>query len=101
MPIPPTSHEAILEAMLQFSRGERSPQGPRPGTDWLGDSRYHYVIVHEGEPYPVKEIIRLAVKRATEDWPSRFWGGPSDANRYVKQYGFTVVRKEDWAARSH
>jgi hypothetical protein len=93
MALPPTSRESMLLAMQQFEQGTRSPQGPKVGVDWLGNG-------DDGEPYPVKEIIRLAVKIATGVWPSRFWGGPTDANRYVAGYGFTVVPKADWLRAS-
>src|SRR2546430_2347062 len=92
MAIPPVSREDLVQAMLAFDRGERSPHGPEPGKDWMGDRRYHYAILDEvGRPrYPVKEVIRLAVRRATGGWPGRFWGGQG-ANAYVQNRGFRVA----------
>jgi len=49
----------------RFRDGERSPNGPRPDQSWRDDARYGYVIVHENDRYPVKEIIRLAVHATT------------------------------------
>ena len=100
MPIPPTSRTAMLDAMHQFDRGDRSPHGPKPETDWLGDVRHRYVIVEGERPYPVKEIIRLAVKGVTGEWFTRFVAGPSQANQYAENYHLTVVRKEDWLRAS-
>ena len=99
MSIPPMSREAILEVMRQFRNGNRSSQGPDPGKDWLGDGRYGYVIVEDDQPYPVKEIIRLAVKGAIGAWPLEFWGG-DQAERYVKRHDFTVVEQAAWLGAS-
>jgi hypothetical protein len=96
MAIPQTGQGAMLEAIQQFKAGVRSPQGPRPDADWLGNGNHKYVIVHDDEPYPVKEVIRLAVKIATGSWPGTFSGGIHQANRYAEQYHFTIARKEDW-----
>ena len=97
MALPTVSRHSMLLAVEQFKRGVRSDQGPKPGADWLGDGRHHYVLVaDDGEPYPVKEIIRLAVRIETGTWPPRFWGGPLDANRYAERLGFAVERKDAW-----
>jgi hypothetical protein len=102
MALPDVSRQSMLLAMEQFRRGVRSDQGPRPGTDWLGDRRHHYVLLaDDGEPYPVKEIIRLAVRIETGAWPSRFWGGPLDANKYAERRGFRVERKDTRRSASH
>src|SRR5215212_9019493 len=90
MPIPPMSREALLEAMQRFSRGERSPWGPQPGENWLGNYCYQYALVLETSRYPVTEIIRLAVHTATGDWRNNIVGG-SQANAYLGTYGFQVV----------
>jgi hypothetical protein len=91
----------MLLAIEQFKHGVRSDQGPAVGTDWLSDRRHHYVLVDDaGEPYPVKEIFRLAVKIETGAWPPQFWGGPTDANRYAERLDFRVERKDDWLRAS-
>lgn len=95
------SRRSMLLAIDQFNRGVRSEQGPTVGTDWLGDGRHRYVLVDDaGEPYPVKEIIRLAIKLETGSWPPPFWGGPSGANRYAQRLGFAVERKDAWRRAS-
>jgi hypothetical protein len=81
-----------------FRSGERSPQGPKPGDDLLGRGNYRYFILHDGERYPVKEIIRLAVRLATGDWPGRFWGG-RESNTYVRNRGFIVEERPGWDHR--
>ena len=100
MALPPTSREAILQAIQQFRDGVRSPQGPKPGDDWLGKGYHRWVIVHEDEPYPLKEIIRLAIQRGTGVAATRFTGGTGDAKKYAEQYRFTVVPKADWLRAS-
>ena len=90
----------MLAAIEQFKRGERSPNGPKPGADWLGNRNYDYVIVHEGEPYPVKEIIRLAVRIATGQWPPPFSGGVKQANKYATDNGFPPEPITAWRTPS-
>jgi hypothetical protein len=91
----------LVQAIQQFKQGIRSPQGSKPGEDWLGNGAHRYVIVgDDGEPYPVKEIIRLAVRIATGSLPPRFSGGIAQANRYVERYQMTVVPKAEWRQMS-
>jgi hypothetical protein len=96
MALPSTSREAMVQAIQQFRAGERSPQGPKPGDDWLGKGNHRWVIVHNGEPYPLKEIIRLAVRFDTGSAAPQFWGGTGGAKAYAERYGFTVVPKAQW-----
>lgn len=96
MALPPTSHETMLKAIRQFQAGDRSPQGPAPGDDWLGKANHKYVIVHEGKPYPVKEIVRLAIWIGTGSWPPRFGGGRGPAKKYAVSHGMTVKPKAEW-----
>ena len=83
MAIPRTSREAMLEAMVRFDRGERSPRWREARSGWMDNAAYRYAILYEGRRYPVKEIIRLAIRLAGGDWMTRFSGGESAANRYV------------------
>src|SRR5438094_822202 len=90
MAIPETGREAMLTALAQFDRGERSPRWHEGKTGWMSKRSYGYAIVHGGRRYPVKEIIRLAIRVTGGDWMVSFSGGKAEANRYVGKYGFEV-----------
>lgn len=75
MAMPETSREALLEAIVRFDRGERSPRWRETQSGWMGNAVHKYAILHGGRRYPVKEIIRLAIRVVGGDWLTRFSGG--------------------------
>ena len=82
MPIPSVDRARILEALGQFDREERASarwQG------WETKENYKYAIAHDGQLYPVKEIISEATGAPT----STFSGG-TQSNEYMRQRGFLI-----------
>jgi hypothetical protein len=97
MAIPETSREAVLDAISRFERGERSSNWRGGNGDaWRSDSRDRYALRHEGRLYPVKEIVRLAIRSSIGEEFSTFSGGRA-ANGYARRYGFEVVALEEGA----
>jgi len=96
MAIPPTSRDTILQAIEQFRRGIRSDRWPRPGPEWMEDARHKYVIVHDGAPYPIREIVRLAVRIGTGERVVGPWDAADSARKYVRRYGFAVAPRANW-----
>jgi hypothetical protein len=94
MAIPETSREAMQEAIAGFDRGERSPRWRETRVGWMGNGAHKYAIAYQGRHYPVKEIIRLAIRAAGGDWMVWFSGGETAANRYARKYGFEIVPLE-------
>ena len=88
--IPETSREAMQAAITGFDRGERSPRWREGRSGWMLNENHRYVIVHSGRRYPVKEIIRLAIRASGGDWMANFSGGKAQANRYARRYGFEI-----------
>jgi hypothetical protein len=86
LPLPPTTREALLEAMRRYDDELRQSSEWR---NWRNDRTHRYAISHGGRLYPVKKVIRLALAAAGSDTP-RFGGG-TEANGYARQYGFEVV----------
>jgi hypothetical protein len=76
MAIPETSREALQEAIAEFDRGERSPRWREARAGWMDNAAHKYAIRYGGRRYPVKEIIRLAIRAAGgQTWPQP-WGPP-------------------------
>jgi predicted flavoprotein YhiN len=83
MPIPSVSETKIIEAMTQFDKELRtSPQW----ASWEDNQAHRYAIKHNGNLYPVKQIIAMATGVA-----STSFGGGTEANNYLKERAFEVV----------
>jgi len=95
--LPPVTRGDVLEAMRRFDQGERSPIWRVSDKDWTDVDRHHWAVPHGGQLYPVKEIIRLAARTTTGEWPATFWGGTGTA-RFLRRLGFTPARRADWAS---
>jgi hypothetical protein len=89
MTIPPTSRALLERAIQLFDRGQRSERWHESAGGWMQDTRHRYAISHAGRLYPMKEIIRLAVRAATDRDFSEFSGG-RESVEYVKRYGLAV-----------
>jgi hypothetical protein len=81
--IPETTREALLDAMQRFDQELRSTPD---WADWEQQSGYKFAIAHEGQLYPVKQIVSMAAGVAK----NTFSGG-NEANTYVTRKGFTIV----------
>ncbi len=81
------TREDILAALDRYDREIRPT---REGQRWEQNAAHRWAIAHEGRFYPVKQIIALA----TGEELRSFSGGP-EANRYVTQRGFAVVRRDE------
>jgi hypothetical protein len=82
--VPKSSREAILGTMRAFDLQDRDTDDWR---DWESDLRHKWAIVHEGQRYPVKEMIARAAGTSTHGF-----SGGDEANRYARSLGFTVER---------
>jgi MoxR-like ATPase len=82
MSLPAVDRARILESLARFDREERDSPKWR---DWEGKGNFKYAIVHDGQLYPVKEIVSLATGTPT----SGFSGG-TQANGLVQKTGFSV-----------
>src|SRR5690242_17374589 len=97
MPIPPVPSSAILDAMRRFDKKLR---GSPEWVGWEQNKAHLYAIEHEGNRYPVKQIVSMATGMPV----SEFSGGKAagDANAFVTAYGFKIVdlrpaRNPTWA----
>jgi 5-methylcytosine-specific restriction protein A len=94
MPIPVVAAEALADAMARFDRDFRD------GTEWASweqNKAYLYAIEHDGQRYPVKQIISMATGMPVSDFIGRDATG--DANQYVVARGFALLRCDgaiDW-----
>jgi 5-methylcytosine-specific restriction protein A len=86
MPIPNVPAEAVRDAMGRFDRELRYTSD---WTDWEENRAHRYAIEHNGQRYPVKQIISIAAGMPV----SEFSGGQAagNANQYVVSRGFAVV----------
>ena len=86
MPIPNTPAEALQDAMGRFDRDlRRTPDWAK----WEQNRAYRYAIEHNGQRYPVKQIVSMAIGMPV----SEFSGGEAagDANQYVATRGFAII----------
>jgi hypothetical protein len=86
MPIPPATNSAFLDAMSLFDQElRRSPEW----TGWEKNKAHLYAIEHDGNRYPVKQIVSMATGVPV----SEFSGGraPGDANAFVSAQGLNIV----------
>jgi 5-methylcytosine-specific restriction protein A len=86
MPIPQVATEALRDAMARFDRDFRATSD---WADWEQNRAHLYAIEHDGQRYPVKQIVSMATGTPV----SEFSGGEAagDANQYVVARGFAVV----------
>jgi hypothetical protein len=82
MALSPLDRSRTLESMARFDREER---GSPKWHGWETKQNFKYAIVHEGQRYPVKEIIALATGT-----PVSSFSGGAHANGLVKKAGFNV-----------
>jgi hypothetical protein len=83
-PLPSASREKILECLIEFDAALR---GSGEWQDWERNRAHLYALSHDGKLYPVKQIVSMATGIPRTD----FHGG-EPANRFVRQYGFEVIR---------
>lgn len=95
--IPETTHEELAKALATFDTEYRDSDH---WAGWQDRGQYKYAISHGGRLYPVKMVIELAT-----GIDRRVIYGGTQANGYVKHYGFTVVQLRDlsspWDAFVH
>ena len=86
MPIPSVSIEALHSAMGRFDRELRETPD---WAEWQKNRAHGYAIAHNGQRYPVKQIVSMATGMPV----SEFSGGqaPGDANQYVAAHGLAIV----------
>jgi hypothetical protein len=75
--------KALLEAMEEFDKELR---GTEEWSGWEQKGTYKYAIVHDGQHYPVKQIISMATGE-----PKTNFSGGYEANSYVSKRGLSVV----------
>src|SRR5215211_9370171 len=85
--IPDVPRGALLEAMEDFDKELRPT---KEWSDWEQNHSHEYAIVHDGQRYPVKQIIHMA----TGANKNSFSGG-GRANNYVQRKGFSTVPLRD------
>ena len=81
--IPDVSREALLGATEEFDKELRDTE---EWSGWEEKGIYKYAIVHEGQHYPVKQIISMATGE-----PKTNFSGGFEANAYVSKRGLSVV----------
>jgi 5-methylcytosine-specific restriction protein A len=86
MTIPQVMTEALSHAMARFDQDFRTTPD---WADWEQNRAHLYAIEHDGQRYPVKQIVSMATGLPV----SEFSGGEAagDANQYVVARGFAVV----------
>lgn len=86
MTIPPVSIAVLHSAMAHF---DKELLDTPEWADWQTNRAHHYAIVHDGQRYPVKQIVTMATRAPVSD----FSGGKStgQANAYVSSRGIKVV----------
>ncbi len=85
--IPPVSADKIAEAMQQFDTQLRNTQ---EWANWDQNQVHKYAIEHHDIRYPVKQVVSLATVIPVSDFSGG--EGAGQANQYVMQLGFKVVR---------
>ena len=84
MPIPDVAASALTDAIRQFDRELRDTPD---WANWEKNKAHLYAIEHEGQRYPVKQIVSMATGMPV----SSFSGGQANTNQYVAARGFTIV----------
>ncbi len=85
--IPDVPREKLLQAMEEFDKELRNTE---EWFNWEQKGPYKYAIVHDGQRYPVKQIISMATGE-----PRTNFSGGYEANSYVSKRGFSVVALEN------
>lgn len=86
MPIPNVPAEAVRDAMGRFDRELRYTSD---WTDWEENRAHRYAIEHNGQRYPVKQIISIAAGMPVSEFSGGKAGG--NANQYVAARGLAIV----------
>lgn len=86
MPISPVPANALYAAMERFNHGLRHTDD---WAEWDQNRAHKYTIEHNGQRYPVKQIISMATGMPVSDFSGGRAGG--NANQYVTARGFTIV----------
>lgn len=89
--LPETTRSEILQVFEEFDEEHR---GEGRWADWQSNRNYKHAIEHEGRLYPVKQIISMATGR-----PTNSFSGGEQANSYVENYDFDVVRLREQPLR--
>jgi 5-methylcytosine-specific restriction enzyme B len=85
--IPNVSREKLLEAMEEFDKELRDTE---EWSSWEQKGTYKYAIVHDGQHYPVKQIISMAAGE-----PKTNFSGGYEANGYISKRGLRTLPLED------
>ena len=83
--IPDVSKEKILEAIKEFDQNKRNQPEWR---GWETKKSQLYAVLHNGQKYPPKEIIRMATG-------FRDFSGGEQANRYLRKRGFEIITLDE------
>jgi MoxR-like ATPase len=84
--IPSVDREVVLKAMNRFDRELRRAQ------EWAGweQNRAHkFAIDHNGQRYPVKQVVSLATGMPVSDFSGG--EGAGQANQFMRGLGFDIV----------
>jgi len=81
--LPDTSRSEFLDAFQTFDDEYR---GEGRWVDWQSSGDHKYAIEHDGQLYPVKQIVSLATGR-----PPRSFSVGQQANSFVQERGFDVA----------
>jgi hypothetical protein len=79
------TREDILEAVLALRDGRVTRWGPSK----------KYTLNHEGEVYPPKAVLGLAIalKCKLDEWDVREFSGGAETNDVLRELGFEVIEK--------
>jgi 5-methylcytosine-specific restriction protein B len=85
--------EALLEAMEEFDKELRDTE---EWSAWEQKGTYKYAIVHDGQHYPVKQIISMATGE-----PKTNFSGGFEANSYVSKRDLSIVALQNGRTEIH
>jgi hypothetical protein len=80
--LPETSRSEILQTFQKFDEQKR---GEGRWDDWQSAENRSYAVEHDGQLYPVKEIVSMATGRPNGSFHT------NQATSYLKERGFDVV----------
>lgn len=83
--IPDVPREELLAAIDKFDKELRSTE---EWSSWEQKGPHKYAISHDGQRYPVKQIIRMATGE-------KDFSGGQEANSYVRKRGLRVTNLRD------
>ena len=85
--IPSVSREKLIEAIEEFDKELR---GTQEWSNWEKKGIYKFAILHDGQRYPVKQIISMATGE-----PKTNFSGGYEANSYVSKRGLSTIPLEN------